>query len=107
MVVDEGETVHFNATANGINKNNFMYQWRKRDNDGFPNKVSGVNGLLLTIPSVTKSDEGQYYCTVTNEWSRSVESNYGNLTVSGIYILMYIATYMLYMFNSLQSNTLS
>ena len=90
LIVGEGKTVHFNATANGINKNNFMYQWRKRDSDSFPNKVSGVNGLMLTIPDVTESDEGQYYCIVTNEWSRSVESNNGSLAVSGNYISLYI-----------------
>ena len=64
-----------------------MYQWRKRSND-LPNKVSGVNGATLAIPDVTKPDEGQYYCIVTNEWDRSVASNDGALIVSGILIVM-------------------
>ena len=59
-----------------------MYQWRKRDGD-LPDKVSGVNREVLTIPNVAESDEGQYYCIVTNEWGRSVESNDGSLTVEG------------------------
>ena len=63
--------------------NNFTYQWRKRDNDSLPDKASGVNGTELTIPNAMKSDEGQYYCIVTNEWGRSAESSNIMLTVEG------------------------
>ena len=87
LVVTGGETVQFNATASGINKVNFMYQWKKRGSDSLPDKVSGINETILTIPNVLESDEGQYYCTVTNEWGRSVESNDGNLTFSGMLYL--------------------
>ena len=65
--------------------NNFIYQWRKRDSDSLPDKVSGVDGTTLVIPSLIKSDGGQYYCIVTNEWDRSVESNDVILTVEGTY----------------------
>ena len=74
----------FTATTGGINMNNFMYQWSKRNNASLPDKVSGVNGTVLTIPNVLESDEGQYYCIVTNEWGRSVESNNVILTVVGM-----------------------
>ena len=63
--------------------NNFMYQWRKRGSDSLPNKVSGVNEATLIIPNIIVSDEGQYYCIVTNEWGRSVESDDVILTVEG------------------------
>ena len=59
-----------------------MYQWMKKDSV-LSNKVSGVNGPVLTIPNVLESDEGQYYCIVTNEWSRSVESGPVTLAVFG------------------------
>ena len=59
-----------------------MYQWRKRDGD-LPDKALDINGEVLTIPNVIESDEGQYYCIVSNEWGRSVESNDGSLTVEG------------------------
>ena len=59
-----------------------MYQWRKRDGD-LPDKVLGVNRKVLTNPNVIESDEGEYYCIVSNEWGRSVESNDGSLTVEG------------------------
>ena len=62
--------------------NNFTYQWKKRGSD-LPDKASGVNGTELTIPNAAKSDEGQYYCIVTNEWGRSVESGNIMLTVKG------------------------
>jgi len=46
--------------------------------------VSGVDRTVLTIHNLVKSDEGQYYCIVTNEWNRSVESNDVTLTVEGM-----------------------
>ena len=70
--------------------NDFTYQWKKRGSDGLPNKVSGVNGTVLTIPNVLESDEGQYYCIVTNEWGRSVESDDVTLTVEGTYLHLYL-----------------
>ena len=88
LVIAENKTAQLTAMANGISTgvNNFKYQWRKRDSDGIPDKVSGVNASVLTIPNVDKSDEGQYYCIVTNEWGNSVESNNATLTVFGTYI---------------------
>ena len=79
----EGGTVQFTATASGVNMRNFVYQWRKNGSRSLPNKVSGVNEVVLTIPNLVESDEGVYYCTVTNEWGRSVRSNDVTLTVGG------------------------
>ena len=62
---------------------NFVYQWRKI-NASLPNKISGVNGTVLTIPNLVKSDEGMYYCTVTNEWRNSERSGDVTLIVQGI-----------------------
>ena len=45
----------------------------------------GVNGEILTIPNVLESDEGQYYCIVTNEWNRNVESDEVTLAVFGMF----------------------
>ena len=67
--------------------NRFTYQWSKKGSDSLPNKASGVNGTVLTIPNLLKSDEGRYYCTVTNEWGRSKQSNDVTLNVEGSYML--------------------
>ena len=83
--IGERGTAEFVATASGINMINFMYQWRKRGSDSLPHKVSGVNEAILTIPNLILSDEGQYYCIVTNEWGRSVESDDARLTVEGTF----------------------
>ena len=83
VVVIEGETANITATASGIHKMNFIYQWGRRGGNGLPNKALGINGTVLTIPNVTESDEGQYYCVVTNEWGRSTASDDVNLTISG------------------------
>jgi len=83
-VIGIGETAQFIATASGINKNNFLYQWNKRDSNILANKVLGVNGTMLTIPSTAESDEGQYYCIVTNEWNHSVKSDDVTLVIHGM-----------------------
>ena len=88
LVIDNEATARFTAMATGIStgENKFMYRWRKRGNGSLPNKVSGVNGTNLTIPNVLESDEGQYYCIVTNEWSRIVRSNEVTLSIVGMYV---------------------
>ena len=99
--VGEGATAIFTATASGINKENFKYQWKKRDSNNLPSKVSGINGTMLIISNSLKFDKGQYCCNVTNEWGRSVKSNDVTLTVIGkwlgsivdkLYVLPIIAT---------------
>ena len=84
LEVGEGGTATFTATASGRKTRNFTYQWRKRGSNSLPDKASGSNGPILTIPNLLESDEGQYYCIVTNEWGRSVESDDTTLTVEGI-----------------------
>ena len=86
VVVGQGNTASFIAVANGIStsNNSFMYQWRKRDSNSLLIKVLGVNEAMLTIPNVTSDDEGQYYCTVTNEWDSSVESDDVTLSIFGM-----------------------
>ena len=83
ITVGERATAILTATTGGVNKKNFMYQWKKRGNENLPDKVSGVTEEVLTISNSLKSDEGQYYCTVTNEWGRSVRSNDVTLNVDG------------------------
>ena len=87
LLIGKGTTAEFTAVATGIstNESNFMYQWMKKGSDSFPDKVSGVNGEVITIPNVLELDEGQYYCIVTNEWDTRVESNNVTLTVYGMY----------------------
>ena len=87
-LVNKGETVQFTATASGIGT--LRYQWSKRGADKLPDKVLGDDTLVLTIPNIDKSDEGQYYCIVSNTWNRSVESNHVNLTIYGMYVISFI-----------------
>ena len=84
--VGEGRTAAITVMATGIrtHENDFRYQWRKRNGSSFPDKVSGINESSLMIPNVLESDNGRYYCIVTNEWDRSVESNDVTLTVFGM-----------------------
>ena len=85
QVVSEGTAI-FTAMATGIKTDEgiFTYQWMKRGRNSLPDEVLEVNGTVLTIPNVLESDNGFYYCIVTNEWNRSVESNNVTLDVYGM-----------------------
>ena len=97
LTIGKGKTAEFTAVATGISRseNKFIYQWRKRGGNNLPDKVSGVQETVLTIPNVTESDEGLYYCTVTNEWGRSMESNDVILSIFGM-LLINSCSYLLY-----------
>ena len=83
-VISEGGTITFIATSSGItDKKELMYLWEKNSKNKLPDKVISHNSTKLTIPNLKKNDEGQYYCTVTNEWGNSVRSEYITLTVQG------------------------
>ena len=90
QVVIEG-TANFTAMASGIKTDEgiFKYQWMKKGGHSLPDKVLMVNRTVLTIPNVLKSDNGSYYCIVTNEWNRSVESNTAILDVYGMSLCQY------------------
>ena len=78
------ETARFIATASGLGEENlFVYQWKKRSNGGLPDKVLLSDKHIIVISNLSLSDEGDYYCTVTNQWNRSVESNVINLSIKG------------------------
>ena len=101
LVIGQGTTATFTAMASGINtsESNFMYQWSKRDSNSLPDKVSGATENVLIIPNVTESDEGQYYCNVTNEWGTSVRSNDVTLSIFGM-----SSNNNLYLFNAIAIN---
>lgn len=82
-VVGEGGTVMFIAEAGGINKRNFKYQWKRRGQNNIPTKASGSKREVLEIPNLKEDDDGQYFCTVTNEWSNKEVSKDITLTVTG------------------------
>ena len=88
MAVSIGGTANFTAIASGINTGTFTYQWKKRGSSGLPDKVLGAEGMVLTIPNVLVSDNGLYYCIVTNEWDRSIESNDVSFTVHDMLLRM-------------------
>ena len=95
LVIGKGTIANFTAMASGINtsESNFMYQWSKRDSDSLPDKVSGVNEGVLTIPNVTEFDGGRYYCNVTNEWGTSVRSDEVSLSIFGMLQLYILCTF--------------
>ena len=64
-----GKTLAFTIQASGTEPLN--YQWEIGDESGGwqlcnVERFPGANSSTLTIPSVQKSNEGSYCCTVTN-----------------------------------------
>ena len=83
-MTSEGGNIKLIAAASGItDKKPLMYLWKKNGKNKLPDKALGHKSTLLTIPNLIEADEGQYYCTVTNEWGNSVRSGYITLTVQG------------------------
>ena len=84
------------ATGISTDKNNFMYQWKKRDRDSLSDKMTGVNGSVLSIPNVHESDGGSYYCIVTNEWGSTAMSDDVTLSIFGMFSISYKSHYSMY-----------
>ena len=81
LLIAEGGTAQFNITAISIGE--LSYQWKKRNVNRLPEKVLGEDTPVLRIPNLDKSDEGLYYCIVTNVLNISAESINITLTVYG------------------------
>ena len=82
IVINKGGTVQFIASASGVGALN--YQWKKRGVEKLPDKVISQNTSMIEIPNIVNSDEGQYYCVVTNMWNRSLESSNVDLKIYGM-----------------------
>ena len=81
LLIAKGGTAQFNVTAVGTGE--LMYQWKKRNANRLPEKVLGEDTPVLRIPNLDKSDEGLYYCIVTNTLNISAVSTNVTLTVYG------------------------
>ena len=80
QTVSEGGVATFTTTATGIKTREFEYEWFKVI-EGDLIKV-GMN-KQLTINNVRIEDKGNYYCVVTNEWSKRKESTKVQFSVNG------------------------
>ena len=80
ITLAKGNMLLLSVTANGPGRNNFKYQWKKRDSN-LPNRVKVKDTSNITISSVTPSDSGSYYCVVTNQWGNMTESNDASVNV--------------------------
>ena len=83
-LIAEGGTAQFNVTAIGTGE--LMYQWKKRNANRLPEKVLGEDTSVLRIPNLDKSDEGLYYCIVTNTFNNITMSDNITLTVYGRFV---------------------
>jgi len=85
-VIGEGGIAELTVTASGVNSRNFVYKWKRRGSQ-FSDRVHGISTATLTIGNVIKSDEGSYYCNVTNEWGNSRTKDI-TLTVKGTCVFL-------------------
>ena len=78
-----GNIVEFTIQATGTEPLN--YQWERKIGDGSDvERIPGANSSTLTIPSVQKSNEGSYHCTVSN-CAGSETSKYATLSLGELY----------------------
>ena len=84
VVLNESDDAKLVITASGVNKKNFTYRWNKKGRRAsIPKKASGIHRNMLMIPDLRESDEGNYFCTVTNEWGSNARSDDITLNVQG------------------------
>ena len=77
-------TLSCEATASGP----ITYQWRRSNGVITGDRFNGINTPTLTISSVTKDDEDEYYCTASygvyvNGTSHVAESERAKVVVFG------------------------
>ena len=88
-----GKTVTFTVQATGTEPLNYLWQWNPAK-EGVSEEWQPCNGAegsdtaTLTIPSVQKSDEGSYCCTVSN-YAGSETSECATLTVGELNTLVH------------------
>ena len=85
-----GNLVTFTIQATGTEPLN--YQWERKIGDGSDvERISGANSSTHTIPTVQKSNEGSYCCTVSN-CAGSETSECATLTVGKEKTMQFICT---------------
>ena len=80
QTVSEGEVSIFTATGRGIKTKPFKYEWYKIEGE---NLITVGRNAQLMINNVKMKDQGTYLCGITNEWKKSKQSKYVQLTVVG------------------------
>ena len=84
-LVAEGKTAKLAIDTTG--EETLTYQWRRRGAKQFPDKALCRDTKELIIPEVDRSDEGEYYCIVSNISNITMESDNIKLTTYGMLIV--------------------
>ena len=79
VAINSSVTLH--ATAEGPGRDHFRYQWKKNGSNLLPSTANGQRSPNLTIAPTSISDNGSYYCSVTNQWGTTIISNVGLVLV--------------------------
>ena len=74
ITLGKGNTLSLTVIASGPESKQFKYQWKKMNSNSFPTLARGLNTSNLIIPLVSASDNGSYYCVVTNPWGNTETS---------------------------------
>jgi len=90
--IEVTHTAMFTANVSGVEKENFMYQWRHNGTI-----ITGKTRDTLMIPKVMESDSGDYECIVTNQYGDYKLSDVVVLIITSElsdYIVLYILTFV-------------
>ena len=81
IIVAVGGKFSLSITVEGPGKDDFVYQWKKKNDDLLPGRIAGITSPNLEIGRVIKSDSGFYYCVVMNQWNNTVKSDEASVKV--------------------------
>ena len=87
LLILPGQSFTFTVVATG---DSLVYRWQKDGAD-----ISGANSATYTIEAVAESDEGQYWCVVSNAAGNSTSAT-ANLTVCKCLQILNITSLPLY-----------
>ena len=95
VLVNVNSTATLSCKATGSSP--IIYQWRRVNGEINSDRADGVNTSTLTISSVQRYDEDEYYCVASNEEmdgslyndssSRAIVTVYGKVIILSFHIL--------------------
>ena len=73
----------------------FVITWEKENGIVTHERANGINSNILTLINLRPQDAGNYRCVVEDSFygNSTCSSDYASITVTGNYIIPYIANY--------------
>ena len=87
------ETSHHNVSLSCETDSRFVITWEKENGSISHDRANGINSNILTLINLRPQDAGNYRCVVEDSFYGTCSSDYAAVTITGNYIIPYIANY--------------